>query len=1021
DGKDGKDGITPEFKIENGDWYVSTDNGQTWQYLGRATGADGKDGQDGKDGINGTDGKDGQNGADGKDGQNGVDGDSMFSSIDTSDPDFVIFTLADGTQIKLPTWYAFEALKQACQQMNANIQSLQTIVDAMQSGDYIVSYSPLVENGKQTGYTITFAKGGSIIIYNGKDGKDGVNGADGKDGQNGADGKDGKDGYTPSISVRQDTDGRYYWTLDGEWLLDDNGKKILAEGTPGRDGQDGQNGANGSDGENGKDGQNGQNGADGKDGKDGVTPQLKIEDGYWFISYDNGSSWTKLGQATGADGKDGQDGTNGTDGKDGADGKDGKDGMSGDSMFTNIETTNPDYIIFTLADGTQIKLPTWYAFEALKLACQQMNANIQSLQTIIDAMQSGDYIVSYTPLMENGKQVGYTITFAKGGSIILYNGKDGVNGSDGKDGQNGQNGADGKDGVDGKDGYTPSISVKQDTDGIYYWTVDGEWLKDDKGNKVPVTGRDGADGSDGKDGVNGSDGKDGQNGQNGADGKDGKDGITPQLKIEDGNWFISYDNGSSWTKLGRATGDNGKDGTNGTDGKDGANGKDGKDGDSVFSSVREDDNYVYVTLASSGEEIAIPKTKPFSISFDSEEFTVQPGQTYSLKYIIKGGDAKTQINFYEKNGLKAELTKTSNTTGILEVTTPTSMAPKSVHELIVMVNDGYDRTLMQTLTFIKGVGRVTNYTAIANNDDTRVNVTLTTNLNGYKVEIPDEAKSWLSLAPASRATMRDDLISFSVNTNDNTEDRSAVVKVLDMGGIEVENIYVLQHGTVSKTVNVETAGKLSTLIDASEKTSIRYLFLSGTLNNNDFTFIGGMTNLKYLDLSEISNTSLPKGDNSNTPGMKGNYETFIFPNNLNSIPEYCFANRSTLKGDLIIPDGVTSIGKYAFYNCVNLLGNLIIGESVENIDDSAFAMDGTIDYVQKLYFSRIYCKAVNPPGIRFVRTNSGRYSSSFGDPSNVGCFPDFVGIPKGCKNTYMDSKWNIFQTIEEVDFDKLGY
>ncbi|MDE7387068.1 MAG: DUF4988 domain-containing protein, partial [Muribaculaceae bacterium] len=268
----------------------------------------------------------------------------MFSSVDTTDPDFVIFTLIDGTQIKLPTWYAFETLKQACEQMNTNIASLQTIVDAMQSGDYIVSYSPLIENGKQTGYTITFAKGGSIIIYNGKDGKDGANG------------KDGKDGYTPSISVKQDTDGHYYWTLDGEWLLDDNGKKIPAEGTPGRDGQDGQNGANGSDGkdgENGKDGQNGQNGADGKDGKDGITPQFKIEDGYWFITYDNGSTWTKLGRATGENGKDGADGKDGQNGQNGADGKD------GDSMFSSVDTSNPDYITIVLADGTELKVPRY--------------------------------------------------------------------------------------------------------------------------------------------------------------------------------------------------------------------------------------------------------------------------------------------------------------------------------------------------------------------------------------------------------------------------------------------------------------------------------------------------------------------------------------------------------------------------------------------------------------------------------------------------------------------------------------
>ena len=59
--------------------------------LGKATGEDGKDGADG------TDGKDGQNGADGKDGQ---DGDSMFQSV-TQDENYVYFTLADGTMIKI--------------------------------------------------------------------------------------------------------------------------------------------------------------------------------------------------------------------------------------------------------------------------------------------------------------------------------------------------------------------------------------------------------------------------------------------------------------------------------------------------------------------------------------------------------------------------------------------------------------------------------------------------------------------------------------------------------------------------------------------------------------------------------------------------------------------------------------------------------------------------------------------------------------------------------------------------------
>jgi hypothetical protein len=123
----------------------------------------------------------------------------------------------------------------------------------------------------------------------------------------------------------------YYWTLNGEWLLDDNGNKLPVSG------KDGQNGTNGS------------NGQDGTDGKDGITPQLKIEDGYWYISYDNGATWTQLGKATGEDGKDGQNGSNGTDGKDG------KDGQDGDSMFQSI-TQDENYVYFTLADGTVIKI-----------------------------------------------------------------------------------------------------------------------------------------------------------------------------------------------------------------------------------------------------------------------------------------------------------------------------------------------------------------------------------------------------------------------------------------------------------------------------------------------------------------------------------------------------------------------------------------------------------------------------------------------------------------------------------------
>jgi len=357
-------------------------------------------------------------------------------------------------------------LEELCKQMNTNISSLQTIVTALQNNVYVTGTTPLMKDGKEIGYTITFSKGNPITIYHGKDGQD------------------GEDGITPTISVKKDTDGVYYWTLNGEFIVVDGGK-IQAEGT---------------------------------NGTNGTTPQFKIENDYWFVSYDNGANWTQLGKATG------------------------EDGVGGDSMFSGVDyETSTDYVIFTLSNGTQIKLPTWSAFEALQRLCNETNTNLSALQTIVTALQNNDYITSVDPLTENGKVVGYTIKFAKSNPIVIYNGKDGA---------------------DGVDGNTPVIGVKKDTDDIYYWTLDGEFIVVD-GQKIKAQGTDGNNGT------------------------DGSDGVTPKLEIREGYWWISYDNGTNWTQLGKATGE------------------DGKDADSI--KITQDENNVYFELAD-GTVITISKT-----------------------------------------------------------------------------------------------------------------------------------------------------------------------------------------------------------------------------------------------------------------------------------------------------------------------------------------------------------------------------------------------------------------------------
>jgi hypothetical protein len=158
-----------------------------------------------------------------------------------------------------------------------------------------------------------------------------------------------------------------------------------------------------------------------------------------------------------------------------------------------------------------------------------MNSNIEALQAIVDALQNNDYVTGVKPIYEDGKVIGYTISFSKSDDVAIYHGqdgKDGVDGTPGQDGAPGQDGTDGEDGKDGADGHTPVIGVAKDADGIYYWTVDGKWLLDADGNKVKAVGTDGQNGSNGQDGAAG------------APGSDGKDGVTPQLKIEEGYWYV---------------------------------------------------------------------------------------------------------------------------------------------------------------------------------------------------------------------------------------------------------------------------------------------------------------------------------------------------------------------------------------------------------------------------------------------------------------------------------------------------
>lgn len=137
--------------------------------------------------------------------------------------------------------------------------------------------------------------------------------------------------------------------------------------------------------------------------------------------------------------------------------------------------------------------------EKLEEQCRELNSNIEAMQVILQAVKQNDYVTEVVKIVEGGVEVGYSITFSKSGTITIFH---------------------------GKECDAPIIGIKKDNDGSYYWTSNGEWLTDEEGNKISATVAD-------------SEG----------------DYITPQFKVIDGVWYVSYDNGSSWSNLSKQMND----------------------------------------------------------------------------------------------------------------------------------------------------------------------------------------------------------------------------------------------------------------------------------------------------------------------------------------------------------------------------------------------------------------------------------------------------------------------------------
>ena len=231
-------------------------------------------------------------------------------------------------------------IEQRLATINDGIRSLSSLVEALEQNEHITSIKPWTI-GSWSGYYVTFTSGTVLTLRN------------------------GTDGVSPIVGVNyNETYEAYYWTIQMgpsgtvNWMTNSTGQRVRATS---------------------------------------IVPELKIEDGVWWYTFD-GSSWVKAGWGP-------------------------TQGQSGSSVFSSIDTSDPYYVTFTLSNGTSFKIPTQKAVDELNAQCNTLNKSIASYVKLVNDIPSSIFVKSVSNFEEGGTS-GIRITLEDGQVLTIRNGYD---------------------------------------------------------------------------------------------------------------------------------------------------------------------------------------------------------------------------------------------------------------------------------------------------------------------------------------------------------------------------------------------------------------------------------------------------------------------------------------------------------------------------------------------------------------------------------------------------------------------
>ena len=640
---------------------------------------------------------------------------------------------------------------------------------------------------------------------------------------------------------------------------------------------------------------------------------------------------------------------------------------------------------------------------------KSVNTDIRSLQSLVAALEDKDYVTAVTPL-EDG--TGYVISFLKSGNVTIKHGERGEQGEN------------------GEDGTTPVISVKQDSDGKHYWTVNGEWLLDN-GNKMPVTG---------------------EKGDKGDKGDKGADAIAPQVRINtDTNlWEISTDGGKTWTSTGvKATGDKGNTGAQGPQG-DAIFAKDGIDYTSDL------DNVIFTLV--DGTKITLPRTSALTVGFESYETfmltlttnvidIVLPETLKEEDYTALVAEVKNEagvgMDFQTRaasSPWQVKLTKPTFTNGkypnnakVTETAPRANHGDQAILKITLIDNRGKEISASRVLEYFNGVivdisaGELSNVlSGITLTNINALKVTGTLNETDFKyIRENLTALEVLDLSGTNMTVFPNRALAFY-----NGENTTLKEVILPEGLISIEeaafaNCTALEKLNVPYTVN--TLGRW--ILENTKVTSFTipqvvteipascfYGSAITTINIPPSVKTIGNWAFQNAKLTEVvipsSVTSIGKwafGCENGNPAL----QSVIIEANITEIPECCFYLQTKLTS-ISLPEGITSIGDDAFNQCK--ITSLTLPASLKTIGARAFSNNGitqlTIpDKVETIENDAFAYNSID--NIDFPATLVSLHATAFKWKSMNEVICRALSVPQTPQTDEFNNSWRPFYQINE--------